>query len=646
MSEERKQGIQQLVAPTSLKQLRSFLGMVNYFRDFIPNLSVEIGALTNLTATTKHAQFVWDEPAQRAFERAKELVMQAVELTFLEEEGDITLYTDASIVGIGAVLMQADANGVQKPIIYLSHKFSEAASKWSTIEQECYAVYWSILQLQSYLLGRRFSVATDHRNLMYLEKSTVPKLIRWKLRLMEFQFTIKHIAGVSNVIADVLSRAHRLVIIGGEEVESVDILKKIHNDIEGHHGISRTIRKIRELQLVWPGFQKEVKTFIRNCPMCQKIKRTDIPVVHTQQYSLHGKVPMSSISVDSVGPLPEDINGNKHILVIIDNFSKYSMLYATKSTTALEYVQCILQFMGIFGVMKQIRSDGGTQFTAEICKQLAEILKFQHLIILPYHPEANGIVERRNAEVMKHLRALVLERRDGQSWSMYLPLVQRILNSAYDRSIGTYPAQLIFGYQLPIGGPFLAEVIPPENLISLPDFLRKLNQHMAMLVVRSQKYLQQSEREGPVTLSEGHEFKLNDYVMVTYPTRAPTKLSPIYRGPFRIVGQERDDIFMVLDLVTQKSLRFHVDRLRPFHMEENSADPEALEVASWDQEAFVVESIVDHTGSPRTKQKMRFKVRWLGYEEFEDAWLPWREVKDLQALDLYIADHAELKNLL
>jgi hypothetical protein len=67
--------------------------------------------------------------------------MQAVELTFLEEDGDITLYTDASIVGIGAVLMQADAKGIQKPIIYLSHKFSEAASKWSTIEQECYAVY-------------------------------------------------------------------------------------------------------------------------------------------------------------------------------------------------------------------------------------------------------------------------------------------------------------------------------------------------------------------------------------------------------------------------------------------------------------------------------------------------------------------------
>ena len=550
------------------------------------------------------------------------------------------------MVGIGAVLMQADSNGIDKPIIFLSHKFSEAAAKWSTIEQECYAVYWSILQLQSYLLGRRFCVATDHRNLMYLEKSTVPKLIRWKLRLMEFQFTIKHVPGVTNVIADVLSRAHRLVVIKGEELDSQEILSKIHNDIDGHHGITRTIRKVRDLKMVWSGFQQDIKNFIRTCPMCQKIKRSDLPVVDTQQYSLHGELPMSSISVDSVGPLPEDSDGKRHILVIIDNFSQYSMLYATKSTTALEYVQCILQFIGMFGIMQQVRSDGGTQFTADICNRLSELLHFKHLIILPYHPQANGIVERRNAEVMKHLRALVLDRRDGKRWSMYLPLVQRILNSAYDRSIGTYPAQLIFGSQLPIGSPFIAESDSPKNCISLPDFLRNLNDQMSVLVERSQSFLQQTEREQPANLREVNLFNINDYVMVTYPTRAPTKLSPLYRGPFRIVGQERDDIFSLLDLVTQKTLRFHVDRLRPFNKDEDFADPQALEISSWDQEAFVVEAIVDHQGSPRAKTKMVFKVRWLGYEEFEDTWLPWREVKDLAALDLYIQDHDELKILL
>ena len=92
---------------------------------------------------------------------------------------------------------------------------------WATIEQECYAVYYSIITLQSYLLGRHFFVATDHRNLMYLEKSVVPKLVRWRLRLLEFQFTIIHITGVDNVVAmDALSRALRMVAPDGMESES------------------------------------------------------------------------------------------------------------------------------------------------------------------------------------------------------------------------------------------------------------------------------------------------------------------------------------------------------------------------------------------------------------------------------------------
>ncbi len=83
------------------------------------------------------------------------------------------------------------------------------------------------------------------------------------------------------------------------------------------------------------------------------------------------------------------------------------------------YVQYVLQFMGLFGIMKHLRSDGGTQFTADICKQLSQLLHFEHTVILPYHPQANGIVKRRNAEVMKHLKILVLNRKDSKQWSLY-----------------------------------------------------------------------------------------------------------------------------------------------------------------------------------------------------------------------------------
>ena len=178
MSEERKQGIQDMARPISLKQLRSFLGMVNYFRDFIPHISTVLAPLTDLTCVSKHKEFVWNEDAERTFIEIKKLIINSTSLTHLTDSGVITLYTDASMMGIGAVLVQADENNVDHPILFLSQKFSSAKCYAGmlcriTIEQECYAVYYSIITLQSYLLGRHFFVATDHRNLMYLEKSVV-----------------------------------------------------------------------------------------------------------------------------------------------------------------------------------------------------------------------------------------------------------------------------------------------------------------------------------------------------------------------------------------------------------------------------------------------------------------------------------------
>jgi len=174
--------------PRSVKQVRSFIGMVNYFRDFIPNLSSHLVVLTALTR--KDVNFVWGDAEQTAFDHLKSLIWESAKLTHLNLIGDITLFTDASIQGIGSVLMQKNSDGVNCPILFLSQKFSLSAQKWSTIEQECYAVFYSIISLQSYLLGRHFFVATDHRNLMFLEKSIVPKLIRWRLRLLVLMFLI------------------------------------------------------------------------------------------------------------------------------------------------------------------------------------------------------------------------------------------------------------------------------------------------------------------------------------------------------------------------------------------------------------------------------------------------------------------------
>jgi hypothetical protein len=206
---------------------------------------------------------------------------------------------------------------------------------------------------------------------------------------------------------------------------------------------------LQAANLTWPGIKEDVTQFIKSCLICQRIKVGHNLFHGESGHHLHGSYPMQSLSCDTVGPLPEDLFGNSYILAIVDNFSKFIHLFPIQSTESKEYVVSLVKHIGFFGVPKHLRTDGGTQFTANICSELSKMLKFDHLVIVPYHPQANGLIERRNAEIMKHLRALVLSRDIRDEWSKVLPSVQRILNFTKDSSIGVSPQQIIFGDMLP-----------------------------------------------------------------------------------------------------------------------------------------------------------------------------------------------------
>ena len=97
--------------------------------------------------------------------------------------------------------------------------------------------------------------------------------------------------------------------------------------------------------------------------------------------------------------------------VIVDNFSKFVGLYPTRSTTSKDFIGALMQWVGIFRIPKEIRSDGGSQFTSKLSEDLSASLGYKHLVVVPYRPQANGLSERRMTEIMKHLRALVFEKR-------------------------------------------------------------------------------------------------------------------------------------------------------------------------------------------------------------------------------------------
>ena len=100
------------------------------------------------------------------------------------------------------------------------------------------------------------------------------------------------------------------------------------------------------------------------------------------EHHLYSLSPLTSLSVDTLGPLKVDKNGNSFIIVIVDNFSKLIGLYPAKNTTSKDYLGALLQWVSIFGVPKEIRSDGGSQFTSKLATDIASLLRFKHLVVV------------------------------------------------------------------------------------------------------------------------------------------------------------------------------------------------------------------------------------------------------------------------
>jgi transposase InsO family protein len=117
----------------------------------------------------------------------------------------------------------------------------------------------------------------------------------------------------------------------------------------------------------------------------------------------------------------------------------------TKDATASSAAKAILQLFARYGLPKEIQTDKGMQYCADVIEQLLAFFEVNHRYTLPYRPQANGLVERPNKEILRHLRAIVMDKRVRKAWSLYLPLVQRIMVYQPHESLGTYPARLLYG---------------------------------------------------------------------------------------------------------------------------------------------------------------------------------------------------------
>jgi transposase InsO family protein len=464
MSQKRIEGTIAFIQPRTVKELQSFLGLVNYFRDHLQNHSMIAYPLHQmLTAATKAVTktITWTEQGTDAFYKLKDLVNKCPKLYFIDYNLKIILYTDASDYAHGAYLCQLrpsqDGASVEEPIRFLSGTFHGPQVRWSTIEKEAYAIHFALLKMDDLLGGVPFTIRTDHRNLLFMNNHGSRKVAQWKLDIQHYNATIEHVAGVANIPADVFSRlvtkvvslpVHPILTLSCTSDQRA-LIEKFHTYLHAHYGVERTILLLTQHEpdltnsTVWPNLRHDVRQFVQSCPTCQKMDARH-QVIRASRFVLSSLRPMERIAIDTIGPMDEDM-GFKYIIVIIDTFTRYVELFAKQDVTALAAADALFRHCCRFTTPLELVTDFGSQFVNQLLSHFNEMTGIKHHTTIPYSKEENGIVERANKEVNRHIRNILFDKGHFKNWSRMLCMTERILNTSIKQPLGASPNTLLFG---------------------------------------------------------------------------------------------------------------------------------------------------------------------------------------------------------
>ncbi|XP_057671275.1 uncharacterized protein LOC130903024 [Diorhabda carinulata] len=191
--------------PKTQTEIKSFLGLLGYYRRFIPNFAKLTKLMTK--CLKKGMRIIHDKEFIDSFQNCKEILTNDPILQYPDFSKPMILTTDSSNYSLGAVLSQGTVPN-DKPIAHASRTLNDSEINYSTIEKELLAIVWACKHFRPYLYGRQLHIYTDHKALTWLFKLKEPnsKLVRWRLKLEEYDYKIFYKCGSSNVVSDCLNR--------------------------------------------------------------------------------------------------------------------------------------------------------------------------------------------------------------------------------------------------------------------------------------------------------------------------------------------------------------------------------------------------------------------------------------------------------
>ncbi|UYV71535.1 hypothetical protein LAZ67_8003617 [Cordylochernes scorpioides] len=540
--------------PNNRKTLQSFLGAVNVYNKFIPDYARLRTPLNNLLK--KDVTWDWDDKCQKAFTSLKESLTQHPVLHLYKDELPCQVYCDASTLGIAGVLKQVHSAGKAYPVQYFSRALRVHERNYTISELECLAIVESVEKFRVYLMGRKFTIFSDHHALQWLKtiKNPSGRLFRWSLRLSCYEYEVRYIKGSLQHEADLLSRNpfcgfldatiiknHQLTPSGESKLTIdrnglqtlkrrgvtkivvpdalvPDLLTKVHSRYN-HPGISQMTRLI-STQYYWKGMSEDISKTTKACAICQSTKHPRGPTFGELGQLPVATQPFDLVALDTIAGLAKYGNAKTYLHVVVDHFSRYTWTFPSKSTSLTTYQQVIKRVLQD-GSPKRLLTDRAPAFTSPKFRKFLINRNIHPLLTTSNNPQANGLCERLNATLTGKLRLLHLENPKA-AWTKLAKRVTVVYNNTPHSVTGFPPGYLMFGV-LP---PELTEHVNPYPVLTTA---RRIAHERTQAKHLKDKHAYDQQHKTP-------HFEPGDLVLVkVYHHPNTGKLAPYFTGPYEIL---------------------------------------------------------------------------------------------------------------
>lgn len=410
--------------PTKIKDCRQFLGIINGFRSFIKKFAEKTFWMYSSLKIKNSNDWRWSTKMETEFNEIKEEIKNLSGLGNINYNKEIILRTDASNIGLGAVLLQKnEVTGELRPIEWGSKKLTPTESRYSISEKEMYAVYYGMMRFEYELRGRKFVLETDHKALEEIRNKPFfgnNRINNWIEKIMDFDFEVRYIKGEKMGKADELSRGidgddpHRSQKseeikqrkwnkhvfekdgceywkFDGGEVRKIPIVeerkslcKRYHEELL-HRGYEPVYYEMKK-EFYWPGIRKTICNVIKECEICEinnrKNKEPPEYVTSTE--------PLEKVALDLLHLAEESC----YVLIGIDYFTRFISAKVIYDKKGLSVVAALEEWFKDGYIPKEIISDNGREFCNSDVRECLNRYGIEHRKVSVESHRSNGRVER------------------------------------------------------------------------------------------------------------------------------------------------------------------------------------------------------------------------------------------------------------